>query len=499
MSLYLFLAVVLSLASASVAPRDEIPLKQSVVASAALLLAFGLLVQSFAAVAKARIAAGEEPRAIAAGFERRLEWLRWLGLGFALVCLLGFQLAAVVPTWPIASQSLCLQAAILLTPAMVAIGLTLWSESRFTRWLAGPSPAGNDAAVRAGGSLSRCVGWLVAPILALLAVADLVALLTWAGFDPPVVGAIGSPAIGPDSAIAGITVMLSLVVVMPLFVPSIAKRVWATRAWDAQDPSWLRELAGRDRGFRVEMRVWDTGMRHANAVVVGFYPGFRLLLLTDRLIRDLPPDQLRLIVLHEFAHIRRRHIWFRLAAVIPGWGLAMLAVDQLGGSSWLHPVGYGVAIVTTLVLLRWVAHATEYDADRTACQLALLDSAAGPHTANIPSGDDRTSLAGDRRVPAECLVSALRTVCGGTAARWRRSSWLHPSVAARCDAIRSWASEPAVVAASDISASDGVANDTAARWAFPLAPFSITGRTTIIRHPVATSAACEASVSGDDR
>jgi Zn-dependent protease with chaperone function len=179
--------------------------------------------------------------------------------------------------------------------------------------------------------------------------------------------------------------------------------------------------------------LWETGLASANAVVVGFFPRFRSLLLTDRIVRELPPEQLKLIVLHEVAHILRGHLWLRLLAVTPGWFVAAWLIHRWGTEPAVLVLSNAAAIAITLGLLRLVSHRTEFDADRTACELALQTDTAG-----------RFGSSADACAVAECLGETLRSMSRGGAGN-RRASWLHPSVDARYARLRSWAEQQGAV------------------------------------------------------
>ena len=85
------------------------------------------------------------------------------------------------------------------------------------------------------------------------------------------------------------------------------------------------------------MRVWKTGGRGLNAVVVGLTAGTRRIFVTDGLLRTLPPDEVQAVFCHEetariFAAIA---LWMTLIAIVYGlltyeWaGTTMLAVAGL--------------------------------------------------------------------------------------------------------------------------------------------------------------------------
>ncbi len=149
----------------------------------------------------------------------------------------------------------------------------------------------------------------------------------------------------------------------------------------------------------------------------GVIPGARHLVITDGLRELLSHRQMTMVILHELAHLRRGHMFFRLAAVLPVWVV-------VGVCHWLWPnepmaatVGMVGGGVTALVMLRLLSHATEFDADQTACRFAV--QLAGSGIPDVPS-----SLADAARE----LTSALHALTAGDI-RAQRATWLHPSLA----------------------------------------------------------------------
>lgn len=411
MSLFLFLIVVVSLASGSVAAAD-VSLRQSVVASAGLILAWGMLAKTVGLIALARVQSGTPAGDAIRSLERQLEILRWMGLVATILCLFVFNLAGAVQTWPVFAGSMFLQAIVLLSPGMSMIALTLLAEHQFGVAMEYTSPGVWQAIRQIGATMMRFVGWMVVPILAMLGLSDLFSLVpqTWMPWASEL----------PSGAILG----LAMILCVPVLVPLIAKRVWKTRPIVESELSWIGDLVAAAGMPRLDVRYWDTDMKSANAVVVGFFPGLRSLLLTDRLIREIPASQLRLIVLHEIAHIRRGHIWLRMLSVVPGWLAAGAVMQFLGTEPAMILISNTAAIAATLGLLRLSAHATEFDADRAACELSM----------RLPLEEGATSA----QVQARLLCRTLINVTGGVEEA-KRSSWLHPSVAARCERLLDWA------------------------------------------------------------
>jgi|GEM_PF-1190232 len=409
MPIFVFLIVVVSLACGSAAPHS-VALTRCLAGAATVMGLWMLLARAAADLASAQADAGAAVPLAAARLQRQLERLRWAAIPAAVICLLGFGLAGAVQTWPYFSRSMVLQAIVLLAPAHLLIAATLWAEQRFDaavgRSASGFIPTARHVAV----SLARLDGWLLAPILTMLALADLIGLVP-----------------SPYAPRAGVALVVVTLLCVPVLVPWMTKRLWQTRPL-AGEHHWIAQRIAAAGAPRLDVRLWDTEMTSANAVVVGFFPWLRSLLLTDRLVRDLPMPQLQLIVLHEVAHIRHGHLWLRLLAVMPGWLAAAVLIHRLGTEPAVLLLSNAAAIGVTLALLRLVAHRTEFDADRTACELAIQPQTA----AGRPVGST------DARAVAESLCTALRWMSrsgGGN----RRASWLHPSVDDRCARLRAWA------------------------------------------------------------
>ncbi len=192
--------------------------------------------------------------------------------------------------------------------------------------------------------------------------------------------------------------------------------------------------------------TWSTQGRVANALVIGILPSSRKLLLSDRLLKVLSPAEIKMIVLHEAAHVRRRHALIRgLPMLIAFVGMILIAwfVDQ--APTTRDQSVLGIALVATvaclllmIVSIGVIARWSEYDADREAIELASrLGDGCSPYATK-----DSVQAARD-------LVSALRTIC--PAGDEYRRNWLHPSIASRIAMIeqRSFATNmPVAVVAS---------------------------------------------------
>ncbi|MGV3485217.1 MAG: M48 family metalloprotease [Planctomycetaceae bacterium] len=406
MTLYWFLLVVSSLAIGSI-PAEPVQWTHCVLATVMLVTAWVMLTQTVSSMTRRAVSTGFDPLAAARLLERQLDILRWLGLPVTALCWVGFGLAPAVRTWPLFESSMTLQSLVLLTPGLVITASVWLSEHRYGVAL-GYAEAGCWRATREmAKALVATGGWILAPVLAMLVATDVVRLSGW---------------FNEQTAAAMIAVVA--VVGVPIAVPLIVRRIWTTRPIDEVHRQWTEPLLASVGMKPLPIKVWDTGMRSYNAVVAGFLPGLRSMIVTDRLFQEMAPRELSLVLLHEIAHIRHGHVWIRMLAMVPSW-IAAAAISSSFSSSSLVTVATNLAAVaTTLVTLRWVAHATERDADRTACRLAM----------QLPIELDPPRSEQDA---ADRFCQALRWVTRNERSP-EKSSWLHPSVDDRCAHLQNW-------------------------------------------------------------
>lgn len=172
--------------------------------------------------------------------------------------------------------------------------------------------------------------------------------------------------------------------------------------------------------------------RWAGAAIVGWFPLFRKLWLGDALLTQLTQRELDMVILHELAHVQRRHFLWRTLPIIAfafvsmlGWhGVAELPLDP---SSILMVqlalcllAGFGLVLA-----LGWTAKCCELDADRSACELAWVacDWTEGGGLSPLPS-------------PAIELSGALRKLLDVPGSEV--ATWMHPSLQQRLERLAQW-------------------------------------------------------------
>jgi len=405
LSLYYFLLVILSLSCGSL-PSWEIDVPRALAASMGLIAGWSLLSHVGARIVSQHALQGElEPLAAAGWIEKQLSAFRWLGLGVVVMCLAGFGLARMLDTLPYFAESMFLQACVLLLPGILIAAAT-WSAEHYY----GVRMGYTDRSLRnyfqsLWMAFRSALSWLVIPILMLLGVGDLVAQLS----------------LSPEW-----TRMLTLgfvVFFVTIGLPWLVRFLFKTSRIDPGYEAWIEQVLSA-AGVRGTKPVrWDTNRRAFNAMIAGFVPSVRSLLLSDRLLDELPSDQLAMVVLHEAAHVRRRHIPLRMLSVLPAWGAGAALTRLTDGYDWAMILGSVVGILLMLLMLRVVAYRTEHDADVQACRIAAKISS---QVDGVPATES---------IAAEVLSAALMRVTYDQPAG-RGPTWLHPGVTQRIDHMR---------------------------------------------------------------
>jgi Zn-dependent protease with chaperone function len=411
--LYIFLVVIISLSCGSLPPGDIDPVRAAA-ATVAMVLAWIILCHVWARVCANQLRNEQlDPLVSAEILEKQLAAFRWLGLGIVVLCLAGFGLARTLDSISLLQDSMFLQAIILLAPGL-AITAGTWSAEHHYGVMMEYTEKGLSNLVRSLWQMFRGgVAWLVAPVMILLGMTDLIAMLPLSE--------------GAARVLSAVMIMLFI----SLGLPWLIRHLFKTRSLNEPTELWVRQLLSAAGLRRTRAVRWETGGRAFNAMVAGFIPPIRTLLISDRLVDELPREQIAMVVLHEAAHLRRRHVPIRMISVLPAWGTGILVTALLGEQPWAVAAGSVVGILLTVLLLRIVAYRTEYDADVQACRLAVKISG---EVDSVPSSYQQAS---------DTMAAALMRVTfdhpGG-----RKATWLHPGVADRVDWMRRQREAPTI-------------------------------------------------------
>lgn len=256
------------------------------------------------------------------------------------------------------------------------------------------------------------LGLLLAPLLAILAAQDVIV------------------AVAPPDVVVKHSWLIhgTLLLGMPLWL----RRMWRTSSLPI-GPLRTR-LLDTARTVRLRMRkllVWSTDHQVANAAVVGFVPRLRYVYLSDRLLSLMDEDELEAVLLHEAAHVRRRHLLPRLLMLI-----LPLAAWCAASTRWpqMQPLLSGF-FASRGISLKWQASLI------LPLAAAFYAAAAMGIVARLLEHD--ADLWAAQRQPGQghAMISALNKLAPLTPDS-DLASWMHPSPSRRISFLRQAVAAP---------------------------------------------------------
>lgn len=381
----------------------------------------------------------------------------WIGLAEASAHLAGRGGRLWVRRWEMGAQGVCL-------------GLFLWlcREQGYATWAPGWSAAlapwllmqvalwsSQARALRSGGAAWTRHGFILhrlrfelAPMLLVLPVID---LCEWAGRR------LGTMAWFEGST--GLLLSLAggwlLVLALMCVLPALLTLLWGVRRLP-DDPlsRQLQEDCARSGLPGLAMRLWRSpgGSVH-NALAIGLLPRLRWILVSDDLLRDLPPDQVRAVVGHEAGHHRHRHLllflWFALACMIAKWwvlGILLGTVDAQGEPLSI-PFGFGDAPRQGLLFSIDALAALPSDVVLGAALAAAVLLCWRVLFGYVSRACEREAdLAGAEIAGPEAMASALQTVARLSGTPDDAPSWRHHPIRERVRFLHAVARDPGLAA-----------------------------------------------------
>jgi Zn-dependent protease with chaperone function len=211
-----------------------------------------------------------------------------------------------------------------------------------------------------------------------------------------------------------------------IFMPQWLSRWMGVRKLDAGRLRERIQVLCRTAGVRVAPMWVASEGRWAGAAVVGWMPGFRQLWLGDALVEQLNAEEVDMVVMHELAHLKRRHFLWRLMPVVAACAIGLIAVSLFASTSSYSPsdrylqmsgqvIGMALASGVMLFGISFWSRLCELDADSTACQLAV--SCCSWSGGDIELTTDTLS---------QSLIKLHRNGSGKDEA-----TWLHPALSQR--------------------------------------------------------------------
>lgn len=112
--------------------------------------------------------------------------------------------------------------------------------------------------------------------------------------------------------------------------PALLARAWGcVRLREGETLETVRRME-KLAGVRFSrVYLWEPGGGGQNAAAVGVMRPFRFLFLTPSLIRNMSPDELEAVILHELGHAKKHHLVFYLFTSLAGINAAVLSAALL--------------------------------------------------------------------------------------------------------------------------------------------------------------------------
>ncbi len=240
----------------------------------------------------------------------------------------------------------------------------------------------------------------------------------------------------------GIYLGAMVVMVLGVFILSPRILVWIAGTRPMGDTPVRRELeALADQlGVRYRsIRVWPSGGAVANAAVMGLLGRLRYILISDSLLRQFTPPQVRAVFGHELGHVRQHHILYLTLCVVSlslwstlgaeglwaglvALGLSQGLVDSMGSVEAAQGVlSLGLMVLLLVAGLGRVSRLFERQADMEGAYCAS-------HPEGINLRDDSLSEQG-----TQVFAEALERLAWANAIPLDRHEFRHGSLGSRID------------------------------------------------------------------
>jgi Zn-dependent protease with chaperone function len=216
--------------------------------------------------------------------------------------------------------------------------------------------------------------------------------------------------------------------------------------------------AARRLHFRCnDIWLWNTANGIANAMVTGISPWIRYIVVTDRLVADLTPDEVEAVFGHEVGHIKHHHPLYYLAfllasmAALIGMLLATGIVSVQDTGNEVQEVTaqlplLGILVGYVFLVFGFLSRRCERQADIYGCRAVSCSmSACSGHDNGavlVPQGRGLCSTG------IQHFISALEKVARVNGISRERpgwlSSWLHSTIARRVEFLQRMGNDPLV-------------------------------------------------------
>jgi Zn-dependent protease with chaperone function len=243
-------------------------------------------------------------------------------------------------------------------------------------------------------------------------------------------------------------VMATLMALSLIFMPMLLRFFLGLKPLPDGPLRQRLEGTARRLGFRFSnILVWHTRHLFANALVTGFIPWVRYVVLTDRLIEELTPEEIEAVFGHEVGHIKYHHLFFYLAFFLTSFILLGAYWDML--KEWLKPDI--LAYAQSMPYLGDDINASTLSALSPFGKLTILAGYTLLVFGFLSRRCERQAdLYGAATVSTEAFINALEKVAAingiprDRAGNWLLS-WQHPTIAQRVEFLEAMRDHPSRV------------------------------------------------------
>jgi STE24 endopeptidase len=235
-----------------------------------------------------------------------------------------------------------------------------------------------------------------------------------------------------------------------LFMPWILRLILGLKPLpDGPLRSRLLATSRRLRFRCSNILIWNTKEHVANAMVAGFLPWLRYVILTDRLVNELTPEEIEAVFGHEIGHIKHHHmvfyLGFLLASIAVLWTGYSLLLKQMEGWSLLEeypdlaiPPFVALVGIYLFVVFGYLSRRCERQADLYGCRAVSCGRQHCPdHNLDrelVPAGRELCSTGIHTFMDALEKVGHLNGMSRDRPG-WLQS-WQHSTIARRIDFLR---------------------------------------------------------------
>ena len=279
---------------------------------------------------------------------------------------------------------------------------------------------------------------VLVPLLALVALEDVVAYVLGPAGQGPLAAVILLGAVGGALVLSG---------------PWI-RTCWRTEPLPEGDLRTRLTAVARRAGIRIgNILVWRTNLTMVNGCMIGAVGPLRYILITDALLLGLPSDEVEAVFAHEAGHVKHHHAAFYAILALGGMSGAVALgglLHWITGDFWTGTVGTaGSVLAYWWLVFGYLSRRCELEADLYA--VSTVACPAGCAAARDAAARDAAD-AGPRADPlpvcahtVALFTSALRRIARLNGAAETAGGWRHFSVARRCAFLEALACDPAGV------------------------------------------------------